>query len=165
MSWGGYRSTARRIKREQRLTDVLSGGQGEQLAVAISEFIQSGHPTPEQGHEVTSKPAHETEQVRPAAVRPAALSSRSSSPRRAKEATTEAAHPAKTLSPLPEGYSEQSLLDASRDSEAQRALKLKVIASLYGGSDPAAAASAHKVNLGKVYLWLAEFRQGGIDAL
>ncbi|MCS4089922.1 helix-turn-helix domain-containing protein [Rhizobium sp. BK176] len=67
--------------------------------------------------------------------------------------------------PLPNGFHTKLLETQAEHATGERAIKLRVMASLYSGHDYNQAAEENKVPLGNVYLWLADFRKGGLAAL
>jgi hypothetical protein len=69
------------------------------------------------------------------------------------------------LVPLPKGFHTKLLEGKAEEANGERKIKLKVMASLYSGHDYSQAAEANNVPLGNVYLWLADFRRGGLAAL
>lgn len=69
------------------------------------------------------------------------------------------------LVPLPKGFHTKLLESKADQATGERKTKLKVMASLYSGHDYSEAADENKVPLGNVYLWLADFRKGGLAAL
>lgn len=69
------------------------------------------------------------------------------------------------LNPLPNGFHTKLLEAQAEHATGERATKLRVMASLYSGHDYNQAAEENKVPLANVYLWLADFRKGGLAAL
>jgi hypothetical protein len=67
--------------------------------------------------------------------------------------------------PLPNGFHTKLLETKAEQATGERATKLRVMASLYSGHDYSQAAMENKVPIGSVYLWLADFRKGGLAAL
>lgn len=63
--------------------------------------------------------------------------------------------------PLPENYDAVFLYALAAAASGERAKRLKVIAALYSGMSPSLASRECNVDLGKVYLWLGRFRDGG----
>ncbi|MDW9478690.1 hypothetical protein GOB57_08230 [Sinorhizobium meliloti] len=68
-------------------------------------------------------------------------------------------------SPLPSGYGAKLFETKAEQATGERKTKLRVMASLYSGHDYSQAAAENNVPLGNVYLWLADFRRGGLSAL
>lgn len=71
----------------------------------------------------------------------------------------------KFLKPLPNGFHTKLFHDQAAKATGERKTKLMVMATLYSGFDYAEAANQNNVGLGDVYLWLSEFRRGGLAAL
>ncbi|MCV9963847.1 helix-turn-helix domain containing protein [Pararhizobium sp. BT-229] len=69
------------------------------------------------------------------------------------------------LTPLPKGFHTKLLESKAEQATGERKTKLRVMASLYSGHDYSKAAEENHVPLGNVYLWLADFRRGGLAAL
>ncbi|MBY3150904.1 helix-turn-helix domain-containing protein [Rhizobium laguerreae] len=69
------------------------------------------------------------------------------------------------LTPLPNGFHTKLLESKAEEATGERKIKLRVMASLYSGHDYGQAAKENQVPLGDVYLWLADFRRGGLAAL
>lgn len=69
------------------------------------------------------------------------------------------------LNPLPNGYGANMFIAKAEQATGERKTKLRVMASLYSGHDYSQAAAENHVPLGNVYLWLADFRKGGLSAL
>lgn len=67
--------------------------------------------------------------------------------------------------PLPTGFDTKMLENEAEGAKGERKTKIRVMASLYSGHDYGQAADENHVPLGSVYLWLADFRRGGLAAL
>lgn len=67
--------------------------------------------------------------------------------------------------PLPENYDAVFLYALAAAASGERAKRLKVIAALYNGMSPSLASRECNVDLGKVYLWLGRFRDGGPESI
>lgn len=150
---GGYRSNARKARREERLSEVVAGLYGADLAALVAKLMDAGP--------VAAETAATRESVRPAEIVPKSKGVR----KRDMEVEPSTEPAAKIFLPLPAEYSEGILLEAAGHSDRARGIRIRVIASLYAGLDHAAAARANKVGLGDVYLWLAAFRKDGLAGL
>nr|WP_250808599.1 hypothetical protein [Neorhizobium tomejilense] len=139
-------------KRGHHLELAQSGALGAEMAEKVTGLVDKSDPAPKPKKPKVSGKAVKEE-----------IASVGSSP------TVERASPTGGSSalkiPLPSGFDEWSLSGLASSANKERAVRLRVLASLYGGLSPADAADANGVDLGKVYLWLGRFRDGGIEAL
>jgi hypothetical protein len=106
--------------------------------------------------------ADKTSKVKTSATRAKAASAPKTPPA-GKEAKAQSSY--QFLNPLPDGFGAKLLTTKANETTGERATKLRVMASLYSGHDYSQAAQENHVPLGNVYLWLADFRKGGLAAL
>lgn len=137
----------RRRKRGHHLELALSGAYGSELAAEAQRLL---------GHVRDPRPV-DRQNVE------AALAS-SEDAQSAHEPVANATKPGPTAFrvPLPEGHDAETLASAADAATGEKAVRLRVMAGLYSGLDPVSVADQCGVDLGKVYLWLARFRENGL---
>ena len=160
---------SRRRRRGMHLDMALAGNYGPEIAEAVAKLLEHGVKETEKVPAVTTT-AVEAVMIKPSAPvrRKLVVGSETRPPSAAETVSTgktDTSPPAGSRQPLPEGHTEESLRAEASASRGERATRLRTVAALYAGMDPAAAAAECGVGLGKVYLWLARFREGGTAAM